>query len=624
MKIAISSGKGGTGKTFVSTNLAAVFAEDYGTVTYLDCDVEEPNGHLFLRPESAEEEEVLLESPVSADPELCTACGKCADACKFNALALLGDQVLFFRNLCHMCGACTLVCPNDAIRQGPRSIGRICRGSKGGIDIRYGLLETGEGGMSPRLIRIVKDNTKDELTLLDSPPGTSCPVIETVHDCDICVLVTDPTPFGLNDLKLAVEMCRALGLEPAVVVNRAVPDMGDLLGYCQRESLEIVGKIPDRREIAECYAGGQLAVEEYPEYKRLFTDIGKRILRYAENPGKHASGKRRPPGKKGRQITTAEPGRDLDLSPGVQREDGAGNRKEIIVLSGKGGTGKTSLTACFCAIEGQSAISDCDVDAADLHLLLQPEIRERGIFSGGDTARIDRSKCSSCGRCVEACRFQAVLPDTEPGGSGYFVDAIACEGCGVCSLVCPEEAVVLEPGNNGEWFDSITPYGPMSHAKLGIAEKNSGKLVSFLKERQRRSAELNGLELLIVDGSPGTGCPVISSLSGADYAVVVTEPTVSGLHDLKRILEVIRYFAIPAGIIVNKYDLNQRISGEIQQLAETENIDMLGVLPYTSLFTEAQIHGFSLVEYEKNGISDSIRMMWDHIKIGASAARTPA
>ena len=206
---------------------------------------------------------------------------------------------------------------------------------------------------------------------------------------------------------------------------------------------------------------------------------------------------------------------------------GAKKRKEIVVISGKGGTGKTSLTACFAALSGQSVITDCDVDAADLHLVLDPEIKRRGDFSGGVVAEIDQKKCTKCDKCKEACRFAAI----EIKEGRYYIDPVACEGCGVCKLVCQHSAVKTAPAINGQWYVSETRFGPMSHAKLGIAEENSGRLVTLVRNKAAElvSEELNNL--IISDGAPGTGCPVIASLNGVDYAVIVTEPTVSGIHD---------------------------------------------------------------------------------------------
>ncbi len=279
MKIAISSGKGGTGKTMVATNIAATLADQGQVVSYLDCDVEEPNGHLFLKPKIEKEGNITLFSPIGVDDEKCIKCGKCSEACTYNAIAVARGKVLFFPELCHVCGACEIVCPTDAIITGEKKIGVIKHGkSRGVIDFHYALLETAEGGMSPRLIKKVKACSGQGINIYDSPPGTACPVVATVKDTDLCVLVTDPTPFGVNDLKLAVEMCRKIGQEPMVLVNRAEYLDDELKKYCARARLEIIGEIPDDRKIAEVYSVGDIVIDKLPQYAQLFKDLTKRIL----------------------------------------------------------------------------------------------------------------------------------------------------------------------------------------------------------------------------------------------------------------------------------------------------------------------------------------------------------
>ena len=279
--------------------------------------------------------------------------------------------------------------------------------------------------------------------------------------------------------------------------------------------------------------------------------------------------------------------------------------KELVVISGKGGTGKTSITACFAALEKKSVTADCDVDAADLHLVLQPKIIDRGDFSGGVKAKIDLKKCTSCGRCRQACRFSAI----EVKDNKFFIDPLLCEGCGVCKLVCPSEAVILNEEVNGEWYVSETRFGPMSHAKLGIAEENTGKLVVLVRQKAEGLTGNEGLKR-ISDGAPGTGCPVIASLTGVDYAVIVTEPTVSGLHDLERILDLTQHFNIKSGIIVNKSDINIEMTKKIQDLAKARSIEVLGSLIYDEDFTKAQMQGRSLVEYINNDTTEQIKNIW--------------
>jgi len=288
--------------------------------------------------------------------------------------------------------------------------------------------------------------------------------------------------------------------------------------------------------------------------------------------------------------------------------------QELVIISGKGGTGKTSIAASFAALAKETVISDCDVDAADLHLILKPQIKERGDFSGGVLAEIDQDKCTACGKCKEACRFSAIREETSNNRSKFFIDQLACEGCGVCQLVCKDGAVKVKEAINGEWFTSMTRFGPMSHAKLGIAEENSGRLVSLVRDKEAKLAQEANKDKAIIDGSPGTGCPVIASLTGATYALVVTEPTVSGIHDMKRILEVTKYFGTPSGVVVNKYDLNMKMTDKIKLLCKDCSIKFIGVVPYDKKITEAQIKEQTVVEYTQGSITKSIKEIWQKVK----------
>ena len=261
MRIAVASGKGGTGKTTVATNLAVVCAEEGHRVSYADCDVEEPNGHLFLPPESEDRSEVSVMVPVIPD-SVCSLCGICAAACEFNALAVMGTKVLLFPSLCHSCGACVTLCPERALDEGTRPIGFIRSGRVRELSFIGGSLEVGEAQAPPMIRAIKRRLPADELVIVDAPPGTSCPVVEAIRDTDYVVLVTEPTPFGLNDLQLAVGMLRELELPFGVIINRC--DIGDSLvwEYCERESIRILLELPFQRRIAEAYATGLLAIDE--------------------------------------------------------------------------------------------------------------------------------------------------------------------------------------------------------------------------------------------------------------------------------------------------------------------------------------------------------------------------
>lgn len=612
MKIAISSGKGGTGKTLISTNIARVFSRAGREVTYLDCDVEAPNGHLFLKPVIDREEDVTLLSPVGVDEDRCTKCGKCAEACTYNAIAVTPEKVLFFPELCHVCGACQIVCPEDAIVEKEKVIGRLRHGRSPDpfqegkeIDFHYALLQTGEGGMSPRLIQKVKEHEGKDITIYDSAPGTACSAVETVSGADLVVLVTDPTPFGINDLKLAVEMCRKIGQEPVVLINRADYADDQLQKYCREAELKIMGEIPDDRKIAEVYSSGNLVVDKLSRYQELFRELAWKIEEEA--------------GRK-REL---KPPVEVDVSGEITPEKGkppvigSGPRpRELVVISGKGGTGKTSLAASFAALKKEMVISDCDVDAADLHLVLSPKILKEGWFSGGVVAEIDPERCTACGRCYQECRFKAIEKTVDgEGKTTYRIDPLSCEGCGVCDLVCPAGAVKVKDAYNGQWFVSRTRLDqPMTHARLGVAEENSGRLVTMIREKAVAEAAENSLSRVLIDGSPGTGCPVIASLSGAFYALIVTEPTVSGVHDLKRILEVTRHFQVTSGVVINKADLNEEMAGRIKAIAADYGVELIGEIPYDRVVTRAQMKGLSVVEFEEGPVTEAIKIIWKNIE----------
>ncbi len=258
--------------------------------------------------------------------------------------------------------------------------------------------------------------------------------------------------------------------------------------------------------------------------------------------------------------------------------------KELVVISGKGGTGKTSITASLASLWGRSVISDCDVDAADLYLLLNPKIEQEFDFYSGALPEIDASRCTECGLCRESCHYGAISED-------FRIDSISCEGCKTCAFICPEEAITIRERRSGTWFISDTRYGPFVHARLGIAEENSGKLVTLLRRKAKEIAELKNIPLLLTDGSPGIGCPVISSISGADLILIVTEPTLSGKHDLKRVLELCTHFSIKAAVLINKADINESISGAITEESLKNGAHFLGRIPYDETVTRAMIQG---------------------------------
>ncbi len=281
--------------------------------------------------------------------------------------------------------------------------------------------------------------------------------------------------------------------------------------------------------------------------------------------------------------------------------------KELVILSGKGGTGKTSLTASFAALANRCLLCDADVDAADLHLLTQPVIRQQTDFQGGGVARIDLQKCTGCGTCIEMCRWSAINPD-------FVVDEIGCEGCGVCVDFCPEQAIEFPVKTCGQWFVSDTRFGPMVHARLGIAEENSGKLVTLVRQQARQLAETRGFDLIITDGPPGVGCPVIASVGGATAALIVAEPTVSGIHDMARAIELCRHFKVPVLVCINKFDLNPDNSMTIENMARESGLPVVGRVPYDTAFTHAMVQATTLIEHDADGsTSGCLRRVWQTI-----------
>lgn len=284
--------------------------------------------------------------------------------------------------------------------------------------------------------------------------------------------------------------------------------------------------------------------------------------------------------------------------------------KQLAVISGKGGTGKTTVTASFAALAKKAIIADCDVDASNLHLILDPEILRKHDFYALPTASIDPGLCTKCGLCRKNCRFGAI-------DDNIRIESYRCEGCGVCEFVCPVSAVTMNFGKAGEAYESKTRFGLMAHAKLGIGEEASGKLVTMVRDLAIGMAKDNEEDLILIDGPPGTGCSVIATLTGVDAAMVVTEPTISGIHDLERVLEVAAHFNIPAFVCINKYDINEDNAGKIEGICERCGAPVIGKLPFDTTPTEAMIAGKAVVEYTSNNFSANIEQIWNKIKEGA-------
>jgi MinD superfamily P-loop ATPase len=279
---------------------------------------------------------------------------------------------------------------------------------------------------------------------------------------------------------------------------------------------------------------------------------------------------------------------------------------EIAIISGKGGTGKTTISAAFAAISGNLVTADCDVDAPDLHILLQPKTMKTLNFQGTKVASIDREKCTECGMCADKCRFDAARPPE--------IDQIMCEGCGVCAYVCPEKAIEMKDRVSGYLYESETRFGPMSHARLLPGEGNSGKLVTEVRNQSQKVASANGKNLVLIDGSPGIGCPVIATVTGIRLGVIVTEPTMSGIHDMKRVLELLQRFRVKPMVIVNKFDLNAENTEHIEQYCRENDVELLGTIPFDSVMTKSMVAAKTLPEFAPDHeLTTRLKHMWSRI-----------
>ena len=280
--------------------------------------------------------------------------------------------------------------------------------------------------------------------------------------------------------------------------------------------------------------------------------------------------------------------------------------KQITVLSGKGGTGKTTLVASFAALTQRIVVTDCDVDAPNLHLLLKPGVIQTQEFGGSNLAVIDETKCTQCGKCEDSCRFEAI--------NDAVIDAVLCEGCGVCAYICPVEAIQLKERLSGYAFISKTEYGLMSHARLNPGEENSGKLVTLVRQNARKIAEKEGYELILNDGPPGIGCPVIASIGGSDMGLIVVEPTLSGIHDMERALALLNHFRVPPLVCINKYDINKDNAEKIERFCRESGVEIAGKIPFNPIVTEAMVNGKTVFEYApESDVAQRIRKVWEKI-----------
>ncbi|MFX1251404.1 MAG: 4Fe-4S binding protein [Promethearchaeota archaeon] len=282
--------------------------------------------------------------------------------------------------------------------------------------------------------------------------------------------------------------------------------------------------------------------------------------------------------------------------------------RELTIISGKGGTGKTTITAAFASLAENAILADCDVDAADLHLILRPEIKETTKFTGLQLAVKNDSKCINCGECLDHCRFDAITADGK-----YNVIKERCEGCGVCVYICPEDALELEDRDSGRAYISDTRFGPMAHAALHIGEEASGKLVTVVRNHAKKLAREHNRKLILVDGPPGIGCPVIAAISGVTMVLIVTEPTVSGIHDMERIIDVANHFNIHAVVCINKYDINIENSQKIERYCQEHDVEVVAKLPYDNVTTKAMIEEKSVIEFSDGDFSKKMKELWNSV-----------
>jgi len=608
MNITIASGKGGTGKTTFAVNLAYALSGRGETVRLLDCDVEEPNDHLFVKPEFTEESDVTVLKPVW-DAAKCTGCGKCAEACNYNAIAVIKGKVLIFNELCHSCGACTYVCPEDALREVPTVIGKV-QSAPGNTPFYFahGLLNIGEA-LAPDVVQGVKKHmSADAINILDSSPGTACPVVKSLEGADVSVLVTEPTPFGLNDLKLATSMTLKMGIPTGIVVNRSDGSDVIIAEWAETVGVPIIGRIPFERKYAETYSSGDILVEKHEELKENLLGIYDNLC--ALKGAKVAS----PPEMD--SIGEIVAGEHV-----LKSDRRAADYRELTIISGKGGTGKTTVTGSFAILAGESdegqVLADNDVDAADLHLLLKPQVREAHPFVGGTKAVVNSDLCIGCGKCAEICHFDSFRldgPANDLIGKTWRVDPFACEGCGLCPRVCPVNAISADDAVTGHWYISETDYGPMVHARLGIAEENSGRLVAKVRNKAGELAAELGASRILGDGPPGTGCPVIAAVSGSDLVLIVTEPTVSGVHDMERVLDLSQHFGVPSLVIINKADLNEEQAMRIEKIAKEKDSRVVARIPFDRAVNSALMAGKTVVKYGESAAGDAIKEAWEKVR----------
>jgi MinD superfamily P-loop ATPase len=579
MNLTIASGKGGTGKTFVATNLAFVMG-----AAYVDADVEGANGHLFLTPEVSLERAATIEVPQATDA--CTGCGACARACRFGAIAALKTGVLVFNELCHSCGVCLEVCPEGALVWARHRLGTVRAGTyrdaRGAPQpFADGELAIGQVRASAVIAQVKAAAGGAADAVLDCPPGASCAVTEAVRGADLCLLVTEPTPLGLSDLAKALGLVRWLGVPHAVVLNRCDLAGTDVKAFCRDRGVPVLLELPYAPDVARACAEGRLVAAGRGRWPETFEALAARITT--------AGIGHQPPAAGAQEPLAGEECHEPIRNPKSEIRNAF---VQVVVVSGKGGTGKTSLAASLAALAPGIVAADADVDAANLHLLLHPDDGRCVPFSGASLAVVDAATCRGCGVCADACRFGAVRV-----AEHATVDPFRCEGCGLCAAVCPLSGAAeggpirLVPRLSGHARAGLFRGGALVRGELVPGGEASGKLVTLVRRLAAEEAVGRRADRLLIDASPGTGCPVNASITGCDLAVAVTEPTAAALHDLTRVLDLAAWFGVPTVAVLNKADLSPAVAGRVREVLRARGVEVVGEVPFDRAVPESLARG---------------------------------
>jgi len=511
---------------------------------------------------------------------------------------MVKGKPIFFPDLCHSCGMCEVVCPRSSVELRPQQIGEILLDEdKKPFSFAMGNLKIGES-LAPKIIQSLKKYALDEsINILDGPPGTNCPAINTISDSTAALLVTEPTRFGAHDLELALRLCSDLKIPAGIIINRSGDNESVIEDLADKYETSIIGKIPFRREYAECCSRGGILAEDYPELQEVLVECFSKLIDLVKE-------------NKYPKSCATEKAVVLHERP-IITPRGHSDYTELTVLSGKGGTGKTTVTASLSALARDRMFADCDVDASNLHLLMGGETWHRQKINIGISAKIDPSKCIACGKCASLCSFNAISKDVETGK--FVVEESKCEGCGLCIEICPAKAITELEALTGYLMATHTERGELTHAELGIGADNSGKLVTLVRNLAADQAHKSGSEWLLVDGPPGIACPVIASVTGTDKVIIVTEPTIAGHHDLERVLDLVAHFGLSAGVIINKSDLNSEMVDKIIQTVRLKKCKIFGKIPFDESINEALKKGIPIVEYNDGKASRAIQEIWNNM-----------